>query len=77
MNTRAARAESPRVAAFRRMIAQIREVRIDGAEAYWLGDIHGKPLGPESDRTLTPFAEALALVQAGTYPEALLHLGAP
>ena len=71
MTTKIAKPESPGVAKLRRMFAQIREVGIIGAQAYWLGDIHGAPLGPESDRTLAPLAQALSMVQAGTDPATL------
>lgn len=71
MSTRTARAESPRVAAFRRKLADIREVRIIGATAYWLADMQGSPLGPESDRTLEPLAQGLAMIRAGADPASL------
>ncbi len=47
------------------------EVIIDHAAAYWLEGAHGDRLSPESERTLGPFSQALALVEAGTPPEAL------
>ena len=72
MRTKIARLESPGVAALRRLLAGPLEVRIDGAEAYWLGDVHGEPMGPESDRTLDPCAQALRLVQAGVDPDTLV-----
>ena len=72
MSTRTHKPESPQVAALRRLFARPREIVIDDAQAYWLGDIHGKPLGPESDRTLAPFAQALTMIQAGTDPETLI-----
>ena len=71
MTTNTAKPESPGVAKMRLMLARIREVGIIGAQAYWLGDIHGAPLGSESDRTLAPFAQALTMVKAGRDPATL------
>ena len=71
MTTRTAKPESPRVAASRRMLADLREVVIEDAEAYWLGDMSGAPLGPESDGTLDPFARGLSLIQVGADPATL------
>ena len=71
MSTRTARPESAKVAAFRRKLANTREVVIDGATAYWLGDMRGTPLGPESDRTLAPLAQGLAMIGAGADPATL------
>lgn len=48
------------------------EIRVRGAAAYWLEDVSGRRLGLESDRTLAPFASALALVEAGTSAEDLV-----
>ncbi len=48
------------------------EVGIGGALAYCLGDLQGSPLGPESDRTLAPFAQALESVRAGRSPESMV-----
>ncbi len=71
MNTRTASSESARVAAFRRRLANLREVVIDDTVAYWLGDMQGKPLGPEADRTLAPLAQGLEMIRAGTDPATL------
>jgi hypothetical protein len=71
MTTRTARSESPEIAAVRRALADIREVVIEDATAYWLGDLHGNPLGPESDRTLAPLAQGLAMIEAGADPATL------
>jgi hypothetical protein len=48
------------------------EVSVDGACAYWLGDRNGAPIGPESERTLAPFALALNLVRSGVPLEGLV-----
>jgi hypothetical protein len=53
------------------MLTNLREVVIDGAQAYWLGDVDGNPRGPESDGTLGPLTQALELVRAGTDPSTL------
>jgi hypothetical protein len=53
------------------MLARPREVVIDDATAYWLGDMDGNPLGPESDRTLAPLAQGLAMIEAGADPATL------
>ncbi|MCY7420044.1 MAG: hypothetical protein LH650_16460 [Chloroflexi bacterium] len=71
MTTKTVKPESPGVIRLRQILARPREVGIIGAQAYWLGDIHGAPLGPESDRTLAPFAQALAMVGSGTDPATL------
>lgn len=47
------------------------EIIVDRAEAYWLEDATGRRLGPESDRTLAPFAQTLALVESGMPPDGL------
>jgi len=72
MTTNTAKPESPGVTRLRQILARPREVGIIGAQAYWLGDVHGAPLGPESDRTLAPCAQALSLVGSGTDPETLV-----
>lgn len=72
MTTKTVKSESPHIAALRRIIAGPQEVGIVGATAYWLGDTVGNPLGPESDRTLAPCAEALTMVDAGTDPDTLV-----
>lgn len=72
MTTKTVKPESPHIAALRRIIAGPQEVGIVGATAYWLGDTVGNPLGPESDRTLAPCAEALTMVDAGTDPDTLV-----
>ncbi len=72
MTTKTAKPESQGVTRLRQILARPSEVGIIGAQAYWLGDIHGAPLGPESDRTLAPFALALSVVQAGTDPATLV-----
>ncbi len=72
MNTKTDEPEPPHVTALRRIIGRPREVGIVGASAYWLGDIYGEPMGPESDRTLAPCAQALAMIEAGTDPETLV-----
>jgi hypothetical protein len=72
MNTKTAKPEPPHVAALRRIITRPREAGIVGASAYWLGDIRGEPLGPESDRTIAPCAQALTMIQAGANAEILV-----
>ncbi len=71
MTTKTAKPESPGVTRLRQILARPREVGIVGAQAYWLGDIDGASLGPGSDRTLAPFAQALTMVKAGRDPATL------
>lgn len=71
MTMRTARPESPEIATVRRSLANIREIVIEDATAYWLGDMDGNPLGPESDRTLGPLTQGLAMIQAGADPATL------
>jgi hypothetical protein len=72
MTTKPVPTEAERIEAFRRTLARPREVVIDGARAYWLGGLDGNALGPESDRTIEPCAQALTMVRSGTDPETLV-----
>jgi hypothetical protein len=54
------------------MFAGPLEITIDRAVAYWLADREIRPLGPESDRTLAPFALVLKLVADGADPDDLV-----
>lgn len=55
-----------------KLLAGPLEVAVDGAQAYWLGDLRGSQLSPESERTLAPCARALALTRTGIDPDTLV-----
>jgi len=48
------------------------EVVIDDAVNYWLADLSGRRLSPESTRTIHPMAQALRLERSGSDPEAMV-----
>lgn len=71
MRTRTTRSSDPVIAAFEELLDGPMGVSIIGAEAYWLEDQAGDRIGAEHDRTDAPFAQALALVNAGADPDNL------